>query len=139
MRPFSVVLCLISLAPLLIACTNQEPGQPADVDRYLEDIRAEATRTSQLNDRTEALLEHNEMLSATATAAYEEFNETQEPLRVLAQDLAFLLDAVNELLSQTPGVSICDQLTVTRLDGIEGVDPTLAQRIRADFGCAVLQ
>jgi hypothetical protein len=58
---------------------------------------------------------------------------------MLAQDLAFLLDAVNELLSQTQEASICEQLTVTRLDGIEGVDPALAQRIRADFGCTVLQ
>ena len=127
-----------AFAPIMLACTAEEPGQPADVDTYLRDIRVEATRTSELNDRTEALLERNEELSATATAAYAEFSETQAPLQLLAQDLAFLMDAVNDLLAGS-GASVCDELTVSRLAGIQGVDTELAQRIRVEFGCVVFQ
>lgn len=132
-----IALSSVAVLAFSVACSG---SGAADEDTYLQDIRTEATRTAELNDRTEALLDHNEILAATATAAYEEFGETQAPLQVLSQDLALLLNEVTSLLSEASGTGqLCGQLTVNRLQSIEGVDQAIAERIRAEFGCATTQ
>ena len=132
-RLFLALFIAVALALIFPACAAEDdPGAP---DTYLDDIRIEATRTSQLNSRTDALLTANESLSATATAAYAELGEDATGLKalsdrldVLSGDLEFLLG--NPVVDGDDVIALQLQIDRMRSELTATINRTEQQRIQ---------
>ena len=146
------LLPIALFAVALTACgTAAAQTEPFDNAAYLEAIAAEATRTSNINTRTEALLNFNEAMQPTVAAYYSGVNEFQFATARMESIIATFAPAPQPtpvpptpvVIVQTPPpmddaqrrAEACVLLTVEYIDSWPGFGPATAADIRANLGC----